>query len=711
MGRLNSHNARPPGTGPGISASSLAQDYEGLPEDALARHYLDKPLRTWPLSNATESQIRNAEAVLAGRFTYAGETHELPRGFAWSVNPSRDKEWQIAHHKHYFAIDLCQAWRATGEQRFVDGFFALTESWLDEMGSGFIKASDAQVEAKRVESWVTALLVLRASPRPATISPSLICRLVKRIGCEAEYISRNLKASRNHRTFQLYAMFVSAVLFPELRASSTLQDMACRGLVDNLLQDFTPSGVHIERSTHYHNITLETALAFLELARLNGVTTPAALDDRLRRALEFSAYMLLPDGEIPLIGDSDTLDHTAMFEAGHRLFGEQSLLWAATRGADGVALVAPSKEFAGYFILTDGCGPGAAGFKSRQHVFYDCAPLGDGSHSHYDLFSFCWSANRCQVVVDPGRYTYHAEPDGDGVDWRHRFKSTRSHNTIEIDGLDQTLYLSKATRPAPGLPRLDRTKHSAKHGPEPEIIGRASLIGRNTDWVMATAVSHEYSPRHTRALVFMKRQYIVLLDHVAIDDDLPHSCVARLHLADTWNGRFARQEFPGVTIVRSDDWTIAMSSQDGAGHLRVDEGSISKSYGSKASAPVLALPISGSHSFNLCTVLLPHQANGCAVKLKGVSWLSVAQEGAGAVEICCQVDGRECRDVFMLATNGRGQLITAGLIYTGSLAAARVCDGRVQHVCGATPLACSINGVNVGSDGNALEWSAQNERA
>ena len=67
-------------------------------------------------------------------------------------------------------------------------------------------------------------------------------------------------------------------------------------------------------------------------------------------------------------------------------------------------------------------------------------------HSHADTLSLVLRQGQEQILIDPGTYTYVADPL-----WRDRFRGTAAHNTVRIDGLDQgipsgTLCLADAAR-------------------------------------------------------------------------------------------------------------------------------------------------------------------------------------------------------------------------------------------------------------------------
>ena len=58
--------------------------------------------------------------------------------------------------------------------------------------------------------------------------------------------------------------------------------------------------------------------------------------------------------------------------------------------------------------------------------------LSIAAHGHADALSVEVRHDGVELLVDPGTYCYHGEPE-----WRSYFRSTRAHNTVEVDGEDQ----------------------------------------------------------------------------------------------------------------------------------------------------------------------------------------------------------------------------------------------------------------------------------
>jgi len=682
------------------------------PADFVAHFHHPRPVVLPGLPAMLPGQLAAADAALAGRFTAVGETFDLGRVFSWEHNPSRDKEWLIAHHKFYFAVDLAQAYRATGRPAYLLRWRELIESWLVEMGSGFITASDAQVEAKRLEHWIDSFLLIQAAGGVARLSAAFLRTFLGRIATETDYVANNLRPGRNHRTFQLYAIFLAGLVFPELRQRDDFLALGRDELCANLEHDFGADGVHIELSSHYHQITLETALAFVELALANGIALPESLLRRLHRAAEFSMWLTWPDGNLPLINDADNGDHRPMLALAARLLRDTRFRWTASGGTEGIAPGQPSRHFArsGYFVLCDGWGHDAASFRRRQHIFYDCGPLGAGSHSQYDLFNFTWFAGGRPIVVDPGRYTYCADPDAEGIDWRYVFKRTASHNTVTIDGRDQTRYLSKSNTPPPGIERYDRSRHPAKHGPDVQLFDASSFLGESSDWICGTAFSHEYTPRHTRLFAFVRREYLVILDRIDCDDGEPHLADLRLHFAADAAGRVAlRSGGRGLRAV-GPGWRLACIGREALA-AAVEAGWVSQTYGIKDAAQVLSVRQESDRIMAFATVLA---ADASGIRIGRVEWAEGACPRTLAVSVeLTRHDGTACRDLVLLRAPDAERYEEAGLTYDGEVLITRHrAGGGIEYACASHPGALAVAGpAGAAMHGQgAREWSATTTR-
>jgi uncharacterized heparinase superfamily protein len=67
----------------------------------------------------------------------------------------------------------------------------------------------------------------------------------------------------------------------------------------------------------------------------------------------------------------------------------------------------------------------------------DCGPLGYlsiAAHGHADALSIVLSIDGREILIDPGTYSYHTEPV-----WRAYFRGTGAHNTVRVDGEDQSV--------------------------------------------------------------------------------------------------------------------------------------------------------------------------------------------------------------------------------------------------------------------------------
>jgi uncharacterized heparinase superfamily protein len=460
----------------------------------------------------TEHEHRSraiADDVLRGRFTVAGETRALGTHPDWQrADLPEDDEWRIEWVKFAWGLDLAHAAELTGDPAYRAAWERLSASHARQVAPD---ADAAEVTARRILNWIYAAQRFGAHGH-----------LAESLAAQVEHVRRNLAPERNHRTLELYALFVAGLALPGREA---LAAEALELLAENLARDFRPDGVHREASTHYHAIALRSFVGARENARLNGLALPEGYDDRLARALRFLVHATRPDGTIPALSDADTGDYRALLELAADLIDDDD---------------PPGASFpdGGYHVQRSGWDHTAA------FLIFDCGPLGDGGHGHYDLLSFEAHAGGRALVLDPGRGSYSEAPPN----LRRWFRSTAAHSTVTVDGRDQTPY----TRGRPSGP-----------------VARGALLHWDEKTLVAEARSPVYDAVHTRSITFEGDRWVIA---DVLRAERGHLYDLRFHLP------------PGGRA----DIRI-----EGAEHVNEEPGWIAPSYGVLHEAPVISAVATG----------------------------------------------------------------------------------------------------------------------
>jgi uncharacterized heparinase superfamily protein len=195
-------------------------------------------------------------------------------------------------------------------------------------------------------------------------------------------------------------------------------------LLGELRRHILADGGHDERSPLYHGIVLEDILDCLALARAAGpaVALPEAevaeLTAVARRMADWLEAMLHPDGGLPLFNDcvvAGELPPLALLAYAGRLLPPGGF-----RPGPALALAA-----SGYYVLRSGSG----------RMVIDCGAIGPDefpAHAHADTLSYEWVWGADRVVVDSGTAEYALD------DLRRYVRATAAHNTVVVDGVEQS---------------------------------------------------------------------------------------------------------------------------------------------------------------------------------------------------------------------------------------------------------------------------------
>lgn len=621
----------------------LADPFASMSDVALGRHFAQRSNgHFFSVPDPDETRKEKIEAILRDQFEFNGETHALTAERLWLENPSADVEWHILLHKFYYAVGLGIAFEESNDPRYVRKWVDLVSSWITTTPPGFIAAD---VTGRRVQNWIYAHTYFAKAIGSEHYPLAVFTQVLRALAAQVEFLCTNLTAARNHRTLELYAIFLAGIAFPEFARARQWREFALAELVNNIQSDLLADGVQCELSTDYHHLVLKNYLCVRRLAKLNDISVPAIMDHRLVQALEFSLFVHKPDGIVPSLSDGDARSFLPLLREGHELYGRDDMLYVATRGLQGTAprQLAHGFPASGYYVVRSGWGEGDRCYQHEHYLVFDCGPLGAGNHGHLDCLSFELAAQGRSLVVDPGRYTYSEAGD---VNWRIRFRGTGYHNTVTVDDRNQTRYEPREVKDA-SRHRTGSVRHRIT-GPAPEHELRTFFVEKGLAVLHGVARSHEYSAVHERQIAFAFGEYWIVSDTVS--DDTEHQYDCRFHLSEIAHQNVSVKRRWGTFSVESPNLVVA--HEDTADHtLSIDAGFVSYRYGIKYEAPVVKLTQRAAVGrFN--TLLYPHAAAAPEIAIRELAVdNSHASPSARAIALKLQItrDGVPCNDYLLLA--------------------------------------------------------------
>ncbi len=320
-------------------------------------------------------------------------------------------------------------------------------------------------------------------------------------------------------------------------------------LAKEIPEQIPPDGMHFELSPMYHSriLYLTAILMATGNSQIRQLLTEPLV--RMARALKCVCH---PDGQIALLNDS-------AFGVYNR---PEQLIDYCSKQVD-EAVLDFTDEY-GSFSLPDA---GYYGWRSEDgnYVICDTAPIGPDympGHAHADMLSFELSLKGRRVVVDSGVFDYEISPT------RQYCRSTKAHNTIEIERQDQCEMWGAfrvARRGRPHNTKWTPTKNgfqlSALHD------GYKRLKG---------------SPVHYREFNWNKSGGLIVKD--VITTSKPQSVVSRVHLHPDCQINQIEVSTAWVTYPEG-DFRIIFS---GNGRLSIEESFYCPEFGKKLENKALA---------------------------------------------------------------------------------------------------------------------------
>lgn len=460
----------------------------------------------WPGTRRDE-QIRpqdEADRLLQGRFCFLSETRQLgfPPDWHAPIEPPVSRLWRFQLHYHDYLGDLVEARRQSGTPDYVVAAWRLVAHWIEqhppEDRSSLVDAWHPYCIARRIPNWAR---LWAEQPPEEPLGQQVLASLWR----QAEFLARNLEwdLRGNHLLEDLRGLSWAVAFFGPAAAPRWKRALR-RHVPAQLREQVLPYGEHVERSAMYHVAMLEAVVDMAELLRESIPGVAAHCRATGERMADFLEAILLPDGEIPLLGDScfgetpparNVLDRArSMTDRSEVGQGGDT---GASRTSSPVRVVGPYWAFrhGGDMLLFD-AGPAAC----------DWLP----AHGHADLLHAELALAGRRVLTDSGVHDYDDSPE------RAYCRSTAAHNTLEIDGRNQCDVWSRFRMGYRGWPE------ALRHGQQEGLFWAAA--GHN-------AYRRLGVPRVERLVACRPGGPWILLDRAIGPGNGTHRLISRLHFA------------------------------------------------------------------------------------------------------------------------------------------------------------------------------------
>ncbi len=563
-----------------------------------------------------ESILAIAERILHGRFEVLGsDLADLRRGargrgsaITWNLDPISGKQfanvfnhwrwnpgmltsgadikgpWEIGRCQHF--VVLGQAYWLTNDRRFSRCFAETIQDFLKHNPPGFgVQWACTMDVALRVVSWIAGLSFFQNAPE---LGIRWWRMFLKGLAEHGTFIAANLEfgtmngeiITSNHYLSNLLGLYWLALAFPHLDAGCVWRGIAENALEQEIQKQIHPDGGDFESSVPYQRLVIEIFLSAFALSVHHGVPLSAAYRARLLKGLEFVAGLRQENGRVPQIGDAD--NGRAHVFTRYGVWRQESMDHLLVAGAHILKcpeLAASVPEAEQLEVLFWGPAPEvqtSSPTPKRLEVFPNTGiaimrakdtyvamsnsivgTRGFGNHKHNDQLAIEWIIGKQPLAVDGGSYIYTRDPES-----RNLFRSTATHNTVMVDGLEQNTFDKSR------LFKMDQQ-------------GVATFMdSRSQDFAVGVAGRHTAYCRLDAPLVHVRRVLLRTDGGMLLDDLFEGPPEHRL--------RWYFLLYPGVSV-RIQDGIVELSGPEGGGvinaasglQFRSEPGWYSDGYGSR----------------------------------------------------------------------------------------------------------------------------------
>jgi hypothetical protein len=412
---------------------------------------------------------RDPDSGVVGPAIYAGDIDIRDRELVGDIK----HVWELNRHLHL--VRLAQAWSVTRDVAWLHALHHQLRSWLDQCpartGPNWTSSLELGI---RLINWglVWELIGGEASGLFAgddgqRLRADWLDSIHAHCSSIARHLSRHSSAN-NHLIGELAGLYVGASIWPCWKSSNDWLEQARSELEHEAQAQFSRDGVNREQAFGYHIFSSECLFVAGLVGQAANHPFSRAYWTSLQRSLRFLRSVRDVGGHVPMVGDADDgivfrLDEAGSDRAAQLLALGDAVLrppeppylqqqhapqpapqhvgvrWLLHALPGKLPECDPHESDTGWAFPDGGYLLFGSHFGEADEIkgMVDCGPLGYlgiAAHGHADALSLSLSVGGEECLVDPGTYSYGQERK-----WRDYFRGTSAHNTVRIDGADQSL--------------------------------------------------------------------------------------------------------------------------------------------------------------------------------------------------------------------------------------------------------------------------------
>ena len=350
----------------------------------------------------------------------------------WFSNPTYNgyKEWTWQLSRHDELQTLSRAYRAEKNEKYAAACAELFDSWVKqavrpERSDGHTTLCWRTIECgiRMGLSWPE---IIHSFIHSSAFTDDILtdwCKSVWEHG-ERMYFDHT---TGNWLIHELNGLVHIGVLYPFFKDAAEWQAFALRAMKEELELQVYADGCQYELTTRYQQVVIRHYVAVMRILKAYGREIPAEFYDAVEKMLSFYVEISRPDGCGPDINDGLQTPIANVIGTYGELFSENEVFrWAVTERAEGTPPAEGSVVFpyGGLAALRTGWG------EEDTYLYFDGGPFGRG-HQHEDKLEVLFSIGKKNILAEANCYAY------DTSETRAYCLSTRGHNTVRVDGMDQ----------------------------------------------------------------------------------------------------------------------------------------------------------------------------------------------------------------------------------------------------------------------------------